>query len=122
MNRLKIKTKIFLNEYLSRQRIATTRHELARHIVSIGFEKYQLAEIYNLGPEYEDLNVLLGVLSEYVHGKKVLRIDEVQLVLARFARELMCSDLEPDMIHQINDDAWAVIETLDYVSAMEDVL
>ena len=115
------KTEAFLLDYINRKAWPTSKREFARGVVSVGFNKFRLAELEKLDSgEYADLLELLDTIRAYVLGKNLATV-EVQMVLARFARTLMCSDLAPDLIHELNDDAWAVIETLDYISSLEEV-
>lgn len=115
------KTEAFLLDYINRKAWPTSKREFARDVVSVGFSKFRLSELDNLDAgEYADLLMLLDTIRAYVCGKN-LATYEIQMILARFARALMCSDLEPDLIHELNDDAWAVIETLDYIVSIEEV-
>lgn len=115
------KTEAFLLDYINRKAWPASKRELARDIVSVGFSKSKLAELEKLeAGEYADLLMLLGTIRAYVCGKNLATL-EIQMILARFARALMCSDLEPDLIHELNDDAWAVIATLDYIVSLEEV-
>ena len=115
------KTEAFLLDYINRKAWPTSKREFARDVVSVGFNKFRLAELEKLDSgEYEDLLELLDIIRVYVLGKN-LATAEIQMILARFARSLMCADLAPDLIHELNDDAWAVIETLDYISSLEEV-
>ena len=115
------KTEAFLLDYINRKAWPTSKREFARDVVSVGFNKFRLAELDNLDAgEYADLLMLRDTIQTYVRGKNLATL-EIQMILARFARALMCSDLEPDLIHELNDDAWAVIETLDYISSLEEV-
>lgn len=114
------KTEAFLLDYINRKAWPTSKREFARDVVSVGFNKFKLAELEKLDSgEYEDLLELLDIIQAYVRGKNLATL-EIQMILARFARALMCSDLAPDLIHELNDDAWAVIETLDYISSLEE--
>ena len=114
------KTEAFLLDYINRKAWPTSKREFARDVVSVGFNKFRLAELDSLDSgEYEDLIELLDTIRAYVLGKNLATL-EIQMILARFARVLMCSDLAPDLIHELNDDAWAVIETLDYISSLEE--
>ena len=115
------KTEAFLMDYINRKAWATSKREFARDVVSVGFIKSKLAELDNLDAcEYAGLIRLRDTIQAYVLGKNMSGL-EIQMILARFARELMCSDLEPDLIHELNNDAWAVIETLDYIMSLEEV-
>ena len=115
------KTEAFLLDYINRKAWPTSKREFARDVVSVGFNKFRLAELEKLDSgEYADLLMLRDTVRAYVSGKNLATVD-IQMILARFARELMCSDLEPDLVHELNDDAWAVIETLDYISSLEEV-
>ena len=115
------KTEAFLLDYINRKAWPTSKREFARDVVSVGFNKFRLAELEKLDSgEYEDLLELLDTIRAYALGKNLATL-EIQMILARFARALMCSDLAPDLIHELNDDAWAVIETLDYISSLEEV-
>lgn len=108
-------------DYINRKAWATSKREFARDVVSVGFNKFRLAELDNIDEgEYAGLLMLRDTIQAYVRGKNLSTL-EIQMILARFARALMCSDLEPDLIHELNDDAWAVIETLDYIMALEEV-
>ena len=115
------KTEAFLLDYINRKAWPTSKREFARNVVSVGFNKFRLAELYSLDAgEYADLLEYADTIRAYVLGKNLATL-EIQMILARFARTLMCSDLAPDLIHELNDDAWAVIETLDYISSLEEV-
>lgn len=114
------KTKMFLIDYLNRKIGANSKYELAREIVSVGFNKFRFEPLCNLGSEYEDLLIQFDKIRNYVFGD-ALTIPEIQMILARFARELATSDLEVDLIHELNDDSWALIETLDYVQSLEEI-
>lgn len=115
------KTKMFLLDYINRKTWAYSKREYARDVVSVGFNMFHLSELKSLDSgEYEDLLYYLQTIKDYALGHK-MTIDEIQMVLARFARELKCSDLEPDLIHELNDDAWAVIDTLDYIKSLEEL-
>lgn len=112
------KTKAFLIDYLNRKAWVRSQREFAREIVSVGFNKFHLSDLNNLDPdEYKDLLDQYEAIRTYVLGRNITII-EIQMTLARFARELATSDLEVDLIHELNDDAWAIIETLDYVRSL----
>ena len=115
------KTEAFLLDYINRKAWPTSKREFARDVVSVGFNKFRLAELEKLDAgEYADLLEYADTIRAYVLGKNLATL-EIQMILARFARALMCSDRAPDLIHELNDDAWAVIETLDYISSLEEV-
>lgn len=108
-------------DYINRKTWPTSKREFARDVVSVGFNKFRLAELEKLDSgEYADLLMLRDTIHAYVRGKNLATL-EIQMILARFARALMCSDLELDLIHELNADAWAVIETLDYIVSLEEV-
>lgn len=115
------RTEAFLLDYINRKVWPTSKREFMRDVVSVGFNKFRLAELYNLDAgEYADLLEPLDTIRAYVCGKNLATL-EIQMILARFARVLTCSDLDVDLVHELNDDAWAVIEALDYISALEEV-
>ena len=115
------RTGSFLMDYINRKVWPTSKREFVRDVVSIGFNKFRLAELDNLDAcEYTDLLMLRDTIRAYVLGKNLSSL-EIQMIMARFARALMCSDLEPDLIHELNDDAWAVIEAIDYIMSLEEV-
>ena len=115
------KTEAFLMDYINRKAWATSKREFARDVVSVGFSKSKLAELDKLDEcEHADLLMLRDTIQAYVLGKNLSSL-EIQMILARFARALMCSDLELGLILELNDDAWAVIETLDYIMSLEEV-
>ena len=117
----KNKTEAFLMDYITRKAWPTPKREFVRDVVSVGFSKSKLAELEKLDSgEYADLLMLLDTIRAYACGKNLATL-EIQMILARFARALMCSDLAPDLIHELNDDAWAVIGTIDYIMSLEEV-
>lgn len=114
------RTEAFLMDYINRKAWVTSKREFARNVVSVGFSKFRLAELDNLDSgEYADLLMLRDTIKAYVLGKNMSTL-EIQMVLARFARALLYSDLEVGLVNELNDDAWAVIDTLDYILSIEE--
>lgn len=114
------RTESFLLDYINRKAWVTSKREFVRDVVSVGFSKFRLAELDNLDSgEYAALCTLRDTIKAYVLGKNMSTL-EIQMVLARFARALLYSDLEVGLVNELNDDAWAVIDTLDYVLSIEE--
>ena len=112
------KTEAFLMDYINRKAWLASKREFVRDVVSVGFSKFRLAELEKLdADEYADLLMLRDTIKAVVLGKNLSGL-EIQMVLARFARALMCSDLDVDLVHELIDDAWAVIKTIDYIMSI----